>query len=85
MCNHGVDAAIHYLDDYLMVRDPHSWECAQALQHTLALCEQLGVPVSKAKVQGAVHGSRFSWHPVGHNQIGAATSRRKADTTEPDD
>ena len=52
MCKHGVDAAIHYLDDYLMVGDPHSRECAQALQYTLALCEQLGVPVSKAKVEG---------------------------------
>ena len=52
MCNHGVDAKIHYLDDYLMVGDPHTRKCAQALQHTLALREQLRVPVLEVKVEG---------------------------------
>ena len=52
MYNHMVDVAIHYLNDYLMVGDPLTRECAQALQCTLSLCELLGIPVSKAKVEG---------------------------------
>ncbi len=52
MYNHGVQAAIHYLDDYLMVGDPHTQESAQAQHDTLFLCEQLGVPMSKTKVEG---------------------------------
>ena len=52
MYNHGMLAAIHYLDNYFIIGDPHTQECYQALQSTLSLCEQLGVPVSKAKVEG---------------------------------
>ena len=34
MYNQGVPAAIHYLDDYLIIGDPHTQECSQALQPT---------------------------------------------------
>ena len=52
MFNQGVRSAIHYLDDYLLLGSPDTLECAEALQLTLSICNQLGVPVSKSKIEG---------------------------------
>jgi hypothetical protein len=49
---HGIQAALHYLDDYIFFGNPHTLECADALKRALQLCEQLVVPVSKFKVEG---------------------------------
>ena len=52
MTRHGIQAALHYLDDYIFFGTPDTSECAEALKLALQLCEQLGVPVSKLKVEG---------------------------------
>ena len=52
MTQHGIQAALHYLDDYIFLGNPETSECAEALKLALQLCEQLGVPVSKLKVEG---------------------------------
>ena len=54
MANHGIEAALHYLDDYLFFGDPGSQECAEALSTALRLCRELGVPISFLKVEGPV-------------------------------
>ena len=43
---------IHYLDDYLFLGPPNSDECGAALQSALALCTELGVPISEEKLEG---------------------------------
>lgn len=52
MISHGIQAAIHYLDDYLFFGAPGNEECAEALRIVLELCERLGVPVSKIEIEG---------------------------------
>ena len=52
MTQHGIHAALHYLDDYIFMGNPETSECADALKLALQLCEQLRVPVSKSKVEG---------------------------------
>ena len=52
MTQHGIQAALHYLDDYIFLGNPETSECAEALKLALQLCEHLGVPVSKLKVEG---------------------------------
>ena len=42
----GVDFAIHYLDDYLVVGAPASPECAEALTTLLGVFDRLGLPVA---------------------------------------
>ena len=46
MINQGIRAVLHYLDDYLLLGDPGTSECADALKLALRLCERLGVPVA---------------------------------------
>ena len=48
----GVEAALHYLDDFLLLGPPSSVECAQSLSTTLSLCEELGFPVAPEKTEG---------------------------------
>ena len=38
----GVRHQLHYLDDFLLLGPPESLECAQSLQLTLSICEELG-------------------------------------------
>lgn len=52
MGNNGIKKALHYLDDYLFFGRPRSSECAEALSCALSLCEKLGVPTSKEKIEG---------------------------------
>ena len=52
MTQHGIHAALHYLDDYIFKGNTETSECADALKLALQLCEQLGVSVSKLKVEG---------------------------------
>ena len=40
MINQGIRAVLHYLDDYLLLGDPGTSECADALQLALRLCER---------------------------------------------
>ena len=47
----GVDG-LHYLDDFLMFREPDSHRCTQALQKSLARCAVLGVPLAPGKTEG---------------------------------
>ena len=42
----GVDFAIHYLDDYLVIGDTASLECAEALTTLLRVFDRLGLPVA---------------------------------------
>ena len=48
----GVRAALHYLDDFLVLGPPGSSVCAQSLATTLALCDELGFPVAPDKTEG---------------------------------
>ena len=54
MGHNGVRSALHYLDDYLLFGDPESQECAEALKLAVKLCEYLGVPIAKRKLEGPV-------------------------------
>ena len=54
MGHNGVRSALHYLDDYLLFGDPESQECAEALKLAVKLCEYLGVPIAKLKLEGPV-------------------------------
>ena len=49
---HGVQAVLHYLDDFLFVGSPGTEECQRALAITLGTCEELGVPLSRDKTEG---------------------------------
>ena len=48
----GVKLALHYLDDFLLVGPPSSHVCHEALVATIALCEELGFPVTPEKTEG---------------------------------
>ena len=48
----GVQAVMHYLDDFLFVGSPGTDECQRALAITLATCEELGVPIAPDKTKG---------------------------------
>ena len=52
MSHHSIQAALHYLDDYIFFGPSGTPECAEALKMALQLCERLGVPVSKLKIEG---------------------------------
>ena len=47
-----IKAALHYLDDFVVLGPPGSPLCGQALANTLALCEELGFPVAPEKTEG---------------------------------
>ena len=49
----GVTRKLHYLDDFLLVGPPDSAACAQALQRTLEVCQDLGVPVASHKTESS--------------------------------
>ena len=48
----GVQHVWHYIDDFIMCGPAASTECARALDTSLAVCRQLGVPISARKVEG---------------------------------
>ena len=52
MSRRGVQSAIHYLDDFLIVGPPRSESCSRALATSLRLSEELGVPIAPHKLEG---------------------------------
>ena len=48
----GVQAALHYLDDFLLLGPAGLTGCQQALSTTLNLCSELGFPVAPDKTEG---------------------------------
>ena len=50
----GVRYIIHYLDDFLRLGPPDSIECRRALDITLKVCKELGVPIAEDKLEGPV-------------------------------
>jgi len=48
----GFIQSLHYLDDFLLLGPPASPHCQEALQATLKLCRDLGVPVADEKTEG---------------------------------
>ena len=48
----GVQNALHYLDDFLLLGPANHPGCQQALDTTLALCTELGFPVAPEKTEG---------------------------------
>ena len=54
MGHNGVRSILHYLDDYLLFGDPESQQCAEALKLAVLLCEYLGVPIAKLKLERPV-------------------------------
>ena len=48
----GIEMALHYLDDFLILGPAGSPLCGQALQTTLTLCDELGFPVALEKTEG---------------------------------
>ena len=52
LCLNYQVTAIHYLDDFLIVRAPGSDQCAASIQRTLAVRNRLGIPVALDKLGG---------------------------------
>ena len=48
----GLQTALHYLDDFLLLGPPSHPQCQQSLALTLILCEELGFPVTSEKTEG---------------------------------
>ena len=48
----GLQAVVHYLDDFLLVGSPGTDVCQRALSITLATCEELVVPLAVDKTEG---------------------------------
>ena len=45
----SVKYVFHYLDDFLLLGNPESTECAQALATLMCTCEELGLPIASDK------------------------------------
>ena len=52
MINRGVSAIDHYLDDYITMGPAGSGERMANLLQIIAICEELGVPLATAKLEG---------------------------------
>ena len=48
----GFPNVLHYLEDYLLLGQPGTQRCTEALVRTLALCGELGVPLAEDKTEG---------------------------------
>ena len=48
----GVQRALHYLDDFLLLGPANSLECQKALTVTLDMCKRVGLPVATEKTEG---------------------------------
>ena len=48
----GVDLIFHYLDDFLLVGNPHTGECAIHLSLLRSVFDYLGIPVASEKLEG---------------------------------
>ena len=48
----GIKNVFHYLDDFLLLGNPESTECAQALATLIATCKELGLPLASDKCEG---------------------------------
>jgi len=48
----GFPNVLHYLDDFLLLGQPGTQRCTEALVRTLALCGELGVLVAEDKTEG---------------------------------
>lgn len=48
----GVHHQLHYLDDFLLLGAPQSPMCKRALDLTLMVCQELGVPIAPHKTEG---------------------------------
>ena len=57
----GVSAALHYLDDFLLLGPPGQSHCEWSLATTLTLCKELGFPVAPEKNRGPHYLAHFSW------------------------
>ena len=75
---HGVQDAIHYLDDYLLMSPPGCGDREAALRTSLRLCKHLGVPIADHKVGGASHGPHILRDRDRHRCRGIETSPRQA-------
>ena len=52
MGRHGVVHAMHYLDDFLILGPPNTRSCHQDLSTSLDLCDRLGDPIARHKLEG---------------------------------
>ena len=52
MGREGIVHAMHYLDNFLVVRAPDSDECQVALEVSLSLCDRMGFPIAPHKIKG---------------------------------
>ena len=50
--NHGIQPALHYLDDFMFLEPPGKSVCRSSIQKVLQLCNELGVPVAVEKNEG---------------------------------
>ena len=51
MGQHGVQDAMHYLDDFLVLGPASSEECGEALSTSMQLCQSLGVLIAPHKTE----------------------------------
>ena len=59
LCQRGVKAVIHYIDDFLLLGPPSSPECKEALAVTLQTCQELRVPIAPKRTEGPVTSITF--------------------------
>ena len=50
--NNGITFIIHYLDDFLLLGHPHSQQCAESVAKFLSILNQLGMSVTRDKLEG---------------------------------
>lgn len=52
LLRHGMSSCLHYLDDFLTMGEATSGDCGRNLALMLRICEILGLPIAKHKVEG---------------------------------
>ena len=52
VCQQGVSMVFHYLDDFLIVGNPHTKDCTVQLSVLREVFEHLGIPVAMEKLEG---------------------------------
>ena len=52
LLQHGVSLSLHYLDDFLTAGAANSSQCRDNLDLIIAICEWLGIPLKREKIDG---------------------------------
>ena len=78
----GVQGVLHYLDDFLLLGAPDSLECTHGLATTIAICEELGVPLAEENIEGPVTSLTFLGICLCSNPLQVPLPQEKHDTLQ---